>query len=298
MAYTTSELLAKVKLWGAVPASQPAFTDAQLLGLLTDELWSNVAPFIMQFREEFFVTYQDFTITTGTRGYNIPTRTVNGVLREIKTVNSSGDEFDIPRVSPERTQRSSYGFYLENNKVYLIENDSYTDRTLRMYYYRRPSELVETTDCAQVTSVGTTTFDVSAIPSAMVSGETVDIVQATPPFNILSQDITATWVGTTVTPSSMPTGLAVGDWMCKDQESCIAQIPLETQPLLVQAVVVRINEILDDAKGLKLSTEKYDKIKESLRELISPRVVGETKAIINDEDFFYGNMYSNKYNWI
>lgn len=283
--YTSVSLLADAKLYGAVPGQQPAFTDTQILGIMTDELRTTIAPFMMQFREEYFVVSTDFTITNSTTEFSIPTRAVAGGLRDLKLVNGDDTESDVPILNMEYQQSHYYGFYLQGNKVKLIQPANYTTFTLRMYYFVRQPTLVETTDCAKVATVGDTTFTVDSIPAAMTSGQNVDIVQAVPPFNLLSQKISATWTGTTVTPSTMPTGLAIGDYMCNVEESPIPLIPVELRPLLVQSTVMRFNEILADSKGLKQSTEKFNTLKQSLTDLLSPRVSGELKTINNYDNF-------------
>jgi len=286
MAYTTTQLINKIKLWGNVPTNQPAFTSTQLLDLATDELWTKTVPFINDLREEYFVTYSDTSITTATdQSFDIPSRAAGGLLREVKLVNDDGDETDIPRINPEYQQRHYFGFYIRGNKVFLIKSEDYSGYSLRLYYFVRPSELVATSRCAQVSSVSTSTFDVTSIPSNMTSGDTVDIVQANPPFGTLSLGITATWSSTTVTPSTMPSGLAVGDWMCLDQESCIPQVPLESHVLIVRGVVVRIMEILQDDKGLKSNLERLEQEKETVANILTPRVIGEIKKINNYESF-------------
>lgn len=290
MTLTTTELIAKVKLWATIPAAQPAFTNAQILDIMNDELWTTIVPFIINFREEYYVTYEDNDISTSAnQSFDIPRKTVGGIMRDVKLVNSAGDESDLPRINPEYKQTQSYGFYIESNKIWLLKSEDYSNYTLRIYYYRRPGELVLTTACAQVSAIGTTTFDVSSVPSTMTTGETVDIVQYSPPFGILAKDITATWTATTITPSTYPTGLAVGDWMCKDSESCIAQVPLEVIPYLIQTTVVKIQEILGDQGNLRRGQEKLEQIKESTQSILSPRVTGEIKKIKNYENFLNGN---------
>lgn len=290
MAYTTTELIAKIKLWGAIPPSQPAFTTTQLLDLATDELWSVTVPFINDLREEYFVTYSDSTISTAERQtFDIPSRAAGGLLRDVKLVNDSNDEEDIPRIDLEYQQRHFWGFYIQGNKLHLIKSEDYSTYSLRMYYYVRPSQLVATSRCAQVSSVGTTTFDVTSVPSNITDGDTVDIVQANPPFETLSLGVTASISGTTITPSTMPTGLAVGDRMCLKEESCIPQIPLESHTLLVRGTVVRVQEILQDNKGIDTNKKKYEEEKAAIANVLTPRVVGEREKIKNYESFLYGN---------
>jgi len=286
MAYTTTELIAKIKLWGAVPPSQPAFTTTQLLDLATDELWTRTVPFINNLREDYFVTYSDTTITNAeNQSFDIPKRAAGNLLRDVKLVNSSGDESDLPRIDPDYSQRNSVGFYILANKVYLLTSENYSGYSMRLYYYVRPSVLVATSRCAQVDSVGATDFTVTSVPSNITTGATVDIVQANPLFNTLSLGITATISTLTITPSTMPTGLAVGDWMSLENESCIPQIPLEAHALLAQATVIRVQDILQDNKGVKNAEGRMERLEESVRDLLTPRVPGEVEKIKNYESF-------------
>jgi len=290
MAYTTTELIAKVKLWGTIPAAQPAFTQVQILDLMTDELWNTVTPLIINHREEYYVTYTDSDISSAeNQSFGIPGRSAGGVLREVKLVDTNGYETDLPRVNPEFKSNTDRGFFLRDNKVFLIKSENYSSYSMRLYYYRRPSKLVLPTSCAPILTTGTTTFT-ATIVSGMTSGETFDYIQCNPPFGTLGQDDTATWSGTTVTPTTYPTGLAVGDYMCNDGESCIAQIPIEVIPVLVQATVVKIQEILGDQANLKRAQEKLEKDTMNASSLLSPRVVGEIKRIKNHESFVRSGM--------
>jgi hypothetical protein len=289
MAHTTTELIAKIKLWATIPAAQPAFTNAQILDIATDELWNYVSPFIINHREEYYVTFTDSDISTAeNQTFDIPGRSAGGVLREVKLINSDGFETDLPRINPEYRSTTDFGFFLRDNKVWLLRSENYSSYSLRLYYYRRPSELVLPAACAPVTATGTTTFE-ATVPSTMTTGDTVDVVQVLPPFGTLKQDITATWSGTTVTPSSYPTGLAVGDYMCPVRKSCVPQIPVEVWPVLVQAVVVKIQEILGDQGNLRRAQEKLEKVTEDASSLLSPRVVGEVKRIKNHDGFIHEN---------
>jgi hypothetical protein len=283
--FTTTTLLSDCKLYGAIPTGQPAFTDANLLKILTDELRSKLAPFIMSTREEYYVTYSDSTITSSTTSFDIPTRASGMILRDVKLVNNSDIESDLVRVNPAYQDLHYKGFYLRDNKVYLLNPGNYSDYSLRLFYYLRPSELKAVADCALISSVGSSSVVVSAVPSTWGSSETVDAVQANPPFGILGKDLTGTISGTTITLSSVPTGLAAGDYICLDQESPVPQLPQELHRLLVQAGLIRFAEILGDKDTRKEAIQTFDEMSKSLAGLITPRVVGEPKKTINYESF-------------
>ena len=62
-------------------------------------------------------------------------------------------------------------------------------------------------------------------------------------------------------------------------ESPFAQIPQDTIPLLIQAVVVRIMEYMGDTNGLQASLLTYAQMENDNRNLISPRVDAQPKKI-------------------
>jgi hypothetical protein len=79
-----------------------------MLDLATDELQTVTVPIINNLREEYFVTTVDNSISSSeNQTFDIPSRAAGGLLRDIKLVNSSGDEYDIPRIDPE-VMDSSY----------------------------------------------------------------------------------------------------------------------------------------------------------------------------------------------
>lgn len=294
MGYTTTELLAKVNMWSAAPDGQPAFTDANLLDLMTDELHANIVPFITSFREDFFVESIDYTIASETSGYAIPTRAVSTVLKDVKYVIDTDREINVPRVPVGDKEFYTNGFYIQGNKIMLLNPENRSGETLRMYYYSRPNTLVTVAECAKVTVVGSTSLTVASIPATWSSGATLDLTQGASPLGLISKDNVTTWTGVSdITPTTMPDDIAVGDYLSLATESCIPQIPVEMIPMLTQAVVMRVNEILSDKDGLKVATTKYDSMVKSITGMLSPRVTEEAKTIVSKGSFL--NMRTNNF---
>jgi hypothetical protein len=288
MDYTTTALLTKIKTWAAVPTGQPAFSNVSLLDLLTDELRTNLAPWLMRFREEYFVRYTDYPITSA-EAYMIPTKAIGGVAREICTYNSNNEFFNVTRIELEQLPTfASFAFYLKGNYIMLVRAADKTSETLRVYYQRMPNELVTEAACAKITHIDTVTkiLTVSSAPAAWTGTQTIDLVQGKPPFDELIEDESITVSGTALTmTSAVPSNLAVGDWVCLAGTAPVAQIPWEMYGMLCQAVVVRINEILDDQQGLEKSINKYKQMEDRMSDTISPRVIGEHKAIFPTDAF-------------
>jgi hypothetical protein len=289
MGWTVTDLISKVKLWAAVPDGQPAFSDAEILGLMTNELFSNITPLIISFQEEYFITTKDYTIATGTNEYAIPSKAAGNILRDIKI--KDGDTYtDIPKISITALSKHTFGFYVIGNNIYLISPSNYNGKTLRMYYYYRPNQLAKTTDTTtpskDITVISGTTLTLSTMPTVWVSDTTkLDIVKGTPPFTIFEHEVTGTISGTDITFSSVPSGLEVGDYVCTSGYSPVANIPLECQYLLCQATVLKILESLIDSKGMALAIEKYKKMELNVQKLLTPRITGKLKKLVQYDSF-------------
>src|SRR5690606_8653031 len=85
--------------------------------------------------------------------------------------------------------------------------------------------------------------------------------------------------GTTIEFSSLPDELAVGDYVCLAGESPVPQIPVEFHALLAQEVVVKVLEAL--GKSTKDAKDDLKTLKENLPNLITPRVQGESRRVVN-----------------
>lgn len=291
--YLTSDLLATIKTKALIPTNQVTFTNANLLSMADDELQSAIVPIIMDVREEYFVTYKDFTVSnSGTAaGYRIPSRAVGTKLRDL-TYLVGTQENSVPIIPADEVPYGTQGGYqpyntlvgfLRANKVFLQPPQGLSG-TLRMYFFQRPSNLVETTAVGRIDSIDTNTGEVvlGNVPSTFVSSINYDFVMAQPGFDILELDVVPTGIsGSTFTFSSLPAGLQVGDYLCLAGESPVPMIPVEFISVLAQRVIVRVLEAIGDANGVATAKAKLIELEKFAQGLISPRVEGEPKKIIN-----------------
>lgn len=293
----TSEFVVAVKRRAAVPTSQSTFQQTDFYSLADEETRSKMIPLILRTLEEFFVQNFNYNITANQANYAIPTRAIANALRNVQIVDQQNDlnRADIPRLAPEdlfssfsgnyRFNVQKSGFYLEGPNVVLYPTPTSTANLLRLAYYCRPNSLVDTTACALVTSVntGANQITVSALPTTFTTASPLDFIQANSPFSWAAQDQTPTNIsGTTLTfGSTLPTNIAAGDYLCLSGQTCVLQIPLELQPLLVQYVVVRVLAAQGDAQALQAAMAELGVLEQNAMLLISPRVVGKTKRVAN-----------------
>lgn len=290
MAYTTSDLLTSIHNRGNIPSTTNdtnVNSSNNLLNIATEQLHTKLYPIIQSTREEFYVTRKDFTITASQNEYVIPSRASGLVLRDVQLVTGTDVQslgiIDSEYVTTTASGNVS-GYYLEHNKIILYPTPASTTGTLRVRYYLRPSRLTITSNCGQISSIDTVTNQVvvSAIPSTWAAGTSLDFVQASAPYANLSIDQAATVVsGTTITFASLPSTLAVGDWIAPAEYSPIPQLPYEFHAILAQLTVCKVLEAMGDREGATLAFKDVQTDLENMLKLVTPRNQGERKKVIN-----------------
>lgn len=267
----SSDLISALKIKGSFPTSNDLFSTSDFLVLFNMQLKTDLTPLMLKLNEEFFIQYTDFTITQNDT-YRIPRRAIGAKIRDLKTVDGSGNLTDINRLYEEDRSSGRSGYYMLRNSVEL--SNDFTSGTLRMTFFTRPSTLVETTACAQITSIntGAVTAVVSSLPSTIAVATVVDFVQNNNPYDLLSMDKTVSSVsGTTLGFSSLPDDLAVGDWICLATESPVPMLPDELHPILVQSALVSCLSSKKD-KALEVEAATLKQQKEDAINMLDPRV--------------------------
>lgn len=297
MAYTANDLMDSVKLNCNVPTSQLTFTADNFYALIDQSIRSKLIPLILKQYEEFYVFPKDYNITSGTSSYDIPTRAINMALRSVQIVDSDNPDtrVNLERLNIEdlyagisgnsRFLVQKNGFYIENNQVVLYPTVTQTIQDiLRLNYFIRPGQVVDTAACGQIQSIDTNLNQITCttVPSSFSASGIFDLVKAQPGFDYLAIDQSLAGLSSNVMTftDTLPTKLAVGDWVCPQYQSCIVQVPVELQPLLTQYVVVRVLSAQGDAK-LKDAIAELKDLETNAGILLAPRVQGSTKRVVN-----------------
>ena len=290
-AYTTTRLLESIERQSFSPANQSTFSTADILALADEVTRIRLLKEVLSVREEFYVAYKDYTITASQSTYRFPARAIGMTLREIHVVSSDGTASNLPRWSIDKLHLISTSgegvpevFYIQGDDVILYPTPNSTTGTLRMYYRRRPSDLIETSSAAVVSAINTTTnvVSVTTIPSTWVTGNIFDLIQQDGSHKHLSIDLTSTLVsGNDITFSSLPSQLAVGDYVALAGYTPVVQLPPDFQPILSLLTAAEMISAMDQAKGDKLIA-RAELALNNARELINPRVEGELETIYPD----------------
>lgn len=279
--YTTTDLINNIKLIGHVPTGNNTFTTSNLVTLADRELKTPIMKQILSTRGGYYLSYQDFTAAADGL-YVIPGDAIAGALDNVELVqdttiipvNLIEESEQFSTISPTST---SYGFFMRGNYVQILPTPSIG--VARLWFSKRPSQLIPTSQACQITNVVGAVISVASIPSTIVTGSAVDLCGDQPPFNVLGSASITGISGTDITLDAVITGVAVGDWLALSKQTPIPQIPVEFRPLLEQRVVVKIYELQGYLEKMKAAQEKLTELETATFSLITPRVKSQTKII-------------------
>lgn len=292
--YTADGIVRDIKMLGLFPNSQLLLTNDEFLTLMNFQMKAEMVPLIDSIAQEHFVQYEDVDYDQSQKVFSIPERAVGNKLRDLVFVDANNNEINIPRLRPEDLKVGYrygigyniglYGFFVKDQTVELyLGNPSGVSSypTLRKKYFRRPSKMVSTSDAGEITMInsGTNEVTVSALPPAWTSSDEFDLIKGTPHFTSKGDDLTvSTIIGNTLTFSdSLPSDLAVGDWVALAGESPIPQIPYDAFPLLTQLTVIKGLESNRDTEGMKNAMASIPVMKQSLLGIMMPRTEGSVE---------------------
>ena len=299
--FTTESLISGVKRRGSIPENQNLFTASDLLSMADDELRSVLFPMLMNLHGEYFVTTTDYTMVAGVTEYAIPSTAIATKLRDVTVLSPDGlSEVSIPQLSPDTVydstgsssaSRGNLGFFIRGNNVKVFPQEIAGD-ILRLYFFRRPNKLVETSAAGQILSINTSLnlLTLSNVPSTWIAGDTVCSIDSKPGFDLHIESRALTDVSApTITLASIA-DFVVGDWVCREGESTIAQIPVEAHPILEQATTVRALLALGDPRWQDQLTQLSNMVN-AFTQMTSGRVEGEPKSLSSSAGIsnFIGN---------
>lgn len=273
-----------------MPTSQNTFTTAKILSLGYDELLYYLMPKISSMRE-YFYAYDVEEDINATGIYDVPTRAMGGALVNLALLKDNS-RYDLDWITEEGLGRTNEtplgkpGAYIKRNQIYLVPPTGTGYDTIRKTILLRPGRFIATSAAAQITAINTgtntLTFASGTIPSTFTTSESFDIIQQNPHFDHLAIDQTASTItSTTIVFSSLPSRLAVGDWVTLAEESPIIQAPVELQPLLEIKTASTILRSQGDSPAMKAMDEEIKKIEEVVFKIFTPRVQKEGKKIVN-----------------
>lgn len=161
----------------------------------------------------------------------------------------------------------------------LYPSPSDSTYTLQVRYFQRPSQVVASTDCAQVTSVttggGNFTINVAALPSTISAGNVpVDFVGAVPGFDVAGSYTPTGHTSTSLTFSGTPPSVLVtGTWVCASGTAPLfTMIPAELYPLTCQLVAVERLAMKGEGPRLETAESTLERLDAEAKVFLGQRV--------------------------
>ncbi len=280
--YTTTDLVNNVQLVGHVPLSNATFTASQIITLANRELQTALIKQILSTRGGYYLSSQDYSTNASSVDFDIPQNAIAGAISSIQIivdpsiipVNLIEQSEQFSTIAPTST---TYGAFIKANTIEILPAPSVG--TVRVWYLRRPNALVATTAAAQVTAIVGNVISVSSLPSTMAVNTVCDLCQDQPTFNVLSSPTITNISTLDITLSAVPSTLAVGDWLCLQNQTPVPQIPVEYRPLLEQRVVVKIYELQGYLPKMQAAAKVLEQMEMDTLALVTPRVQNQTKII-------------------
>lgn len=296
--WDTTSFLQRVRDRTRLPSTRPGYGDTDTLRVAYDELVSQVVPMMVAQQQEHLVASGRIALVEGQRDYRLPTRASGARARLVELEDTSGDTTSLTRYDPESlagmrpatTQGMPVGFTVEGNLLRLYPKPSgVSGYGLRVRFYDRPGRLVlppeaGTPGAAKVTAVNGLVLTVSG-ESALPSGsQTVDVVRATPSFETLQADATASRAGTnlTLTDTTLAAQVSVGDYVCLPGTAPVPQVPPEFHALLALQTAYAQLQAKGDSEAAAPLLEEIAGRREPLAKALSrPRSDGNPQKQVN-----------------
>jgi hypothetical protein len=283
----TTGLLASIKRGVTVPSNQSRFTDADILALADEETQTKLLPVLLSMRQEYLVKRTSVTLVPLQNSYSIPYRSIGRTIRSISIVTGTNSQ-PLNYIQPETAE--SYGsqsgspsyFYFEGDNYILVPNPS-SAQTLTLKYEIQPSNLVPTTSAGLITAINTVSnyVTISSVPDTFTVNTLADFIAGKNSNSIIDLDKAITNVsGTNIYFDSLPSTLAVGDYIALAGQSPVIQLPREMHQVLAQAVECRLLEALGDSEGLQASSAKLQEKITAMLSLLAPRQKGSQLKIV------------------
>jgi hypothetical protein len=265
MIYNTTKLIEAVKRNASIPTSQRRWSNDDFLAFLNEELQLTMVQKLLEIRQDYFVTTVDTSLVASQSNYTIPTSAVGWKLEAIGYVDSSGVYSRLPLIT--RDKRSSYSsistatspsaVYIMNDEVNTVPSMGTTvSGSLRFDYVQIQNELVLPSECGLISSVTDTGTDyqmtVGTVPIS--SGDNIDVISGTNPFNKIASNVTQTTSGMVITNtygSGYDRAPVAGDYVCPVGKTPIPNIPEDYHPVLAQMAVMRCLASANDVKGMQ-----------------------------------------------
>lgn len=153
--------------------------------------------------------------------------------------------------------------------------------------YTNRNAVIKTSKPTAFAIQSTITINTTTVPTDIVAGSLVDILQTEGGHSTLALDVklgpnSVSLNGLTFTEAQLPKDFIVGDYVCARYECIIPQIPTDLHMLLGERTAVRILQAIGDRESAKQGTEKIDRLEAKQSAIIDNRSEGAPLKVVNN----------------
>lgn len=238
---TADELIVAVREFANLASAAEDGEDAQILRRLNIEQGLYLTTLLEKAKGQHQQSTLSITVTAATR-YPIPTRAIAAGIKMVEGVDAAGVSWMLYEYADEKAAR--FGRFTDRNGHFYVEGNELVfyaappAGTLKVTYSRRMSTLVAVASARAITAIntGTKTVTIAAAPASFTGLTSMDLVKGTEHFDIHGMDLACTAIGASGTSvifsATLPTNLAVGDYVCIPKETPVCQAPVELHSVL------------------------------------------------------------------
>lgn len=281
MGYEVDNLLTAIRDDAELSPNAESTQSTALLRALNREQRLFLTTLLEKCKQQHKQSTLDVSADGSTTRFNIPTRAVAAGIKMVEGIGSTGIRWMLHELPDDEYARGwprNGDFYFEGNQIVFYKAPQ--SGTLRFTYSRRLSELVLLASVAPITAISGGTITATAPSGYPTASTAYDFVKATPHFDILAMDKSATRSGNTFTftADDVPSSLAVGDHVCLAGQTTVCQAPLELHDVLALRVALtysagKNDSVADRIRGLLKEAQ------DNAAALLNPRSTTEAVLI-------------------
>ncbi len=300
---TLPDLIASIRRRCFMKSQDPDFGDADITAMLNEQVGSYLSDLMRPYSQNYAVQTFDQSLVQGQPTYSVPDRAINGTIEAMGVIDPTGrvpgyrlvlyDLADSVLLQTIANAVVPVAYSFESNAVHVWPTptavSSAPQRTLRMQYMQRASELVDPSAVCTLTgalsNVTPTSYrvNVGTIPSTFTTGTQVELVSGRPGYStyVPAGVISATGAGTvdvTGAPPVAPQTPQAGDYLCRyDQAPVLTNVPLEFQECLLQWVGIKMMEAKGDQGAMARMGQALANSEANMRKQLSRRNTGQRR---------------------
>lgn len=298
-----SELIVDIQNIASIPlGDEDRWNTATLVSELNNVMLEKVVPDILRFGSEYFVFRKAQSANTSL--IPIPSRAYGRLIREIKYLQANGErrnEQNIPQITLPNADNTvtPLSVFMQNDAIVLHKNnDAYNDGQIVLYYFLKPSTIVnETTQFAPISNISGSTITTSSTGAALSTycgvGQTklFDVLRKSTGA-IIEHDIAITRSATNTYSASLDVasyqsgGFPVVSpyseelYLVPAGQSQFSTLSDDFDKLLVYHTVSKIFESQGDFDALTVNEQRIKDLNAHYGRIFGNRISGEpTKAI-------------------